>query len=66
MLKLVMLTGRYFSAWRYRREKYCVRNKEINFNTSVKTNWGNYFCHCGVTAGPVINVSGFAYEMNVH
>lgn len=60
--KLVMLTGRCFSAWRYRREKYCVRNREINFNTSVKMN----FCHCGVTAGRVIDESSSAYEMNIH
>lgn len=41
-------------------------NREINFTTSVKMNWGNYFCHCGVTAGPVIDESESAYEMNIH
>lgn len=30
-----------------------MRNREINFNTSVKMNWGNSFCHCSITAGSV-------------
>lgn len=61
-----MLTGKYFSAWRYRKEKYLVRNREINFNISVKTNWGGYFCHCGVTADPVIVEFESANKMNIY
>lgn len=43
-----------------------MRNREINFNISVKTNWGGYFCHCGVTADPVIVEFESANKMNIY